>query len=354
MMKNLALLTFLLLFSIKNFAQDSRDIEYIRTYALLAVEEMHLYKIPASITLSQGILETGGGQSRLAEIAFNHFGIKCKSKKEWSGDVISHTDDAPNECFRKYKSVQESYRDHSKFLAERPYYKDLFKLNLLDYKGWAHGLKKAGYATNPKYAGILISRIEKYRLHEFDKLTPQEVENKLVEMFGPSSTKSLTGMTDATETAGEVIAAVMHDPVAKVVEETIEQTTKTIEVAKREENPMMRIKKHANGIQYVVVYEGETFQKLANLYEIDSKKLASYNELPENGKLTPGQFVFLDKKKSKGTDEFYKVQQGDNMYLISQKVGVKIGKLYSLNRMKAGQQPKAGAVLNLKSKKKRR
>ncbi|SMC56710.1 glucosaminidase domain-containing protein [Moheibacter sediminis] len=350
MIKKLALLTFLLLFSIKNFAQESKDIEYIRLYAKLAVEEMHLYKIPASITLSQGILETGGGQSRLAEKGLNHFGIKCKT--EWTGKTMSHTDDAPNECFRVYNSVQESYRDHSKFLAERPYYKDLFKLDILDYKAWAHGLKKAGYATNPKYAGILISRIEKYNLDKFDKLLPHEVEKKLIEMFGPSSTKSLTGMTDATETAGEVIAAVIPDPISKTVEETIEQTTKTIEVAKREDNPMMRIKKHANGIQYIIAYDGESISKLANLYEISPKKLASFNELPENGKLTPGQFVFLDKKKTTGKEKFYKVQQGDNMYLISQKVGMKIGKLYSFNKIKAGQQPKAGTVLNLKTKKK--
>jgi len=346
MIKRFAFLTFLLLISTQNFAQDSRDIEYIRTYAKLAVEEMQIYKIPASITLSQGILETGGGQSRLAEIAFNHFGIKCK--KEWTGEVISHTDDAPNECFRKYNSVQESYRDHSKFLAERPYYKDLFKLDLYDYKAWAHGLKKAGYATNPKYAGILISRIEKYKLNEFDKLQPEEVEAKLVEMFGPSTTKLLTGITDA----GDVIAATMPEPIATVANEITEVPARTIEVAKREENPMMRIKKHANGVQYVIAYEGETLSKLANLYEINPKKLASYNELPENGKLTPGQFVFFSKKKSKGTEKFYKVQNGDNMYLISQKTGMKISKLYSFNNLKAGQQPKAGTILNLKSRKK--
>ncbi len=350
MRKKIALLTFLSLFSIKNYAQDSRDIEYIRTYAKLAVEEMHLYKIPASITLSQGILETGGGQSRLAEIALNHFGIKCKA--EWTGKTISHTDDAPNECFRVYNSVQESYRDHSRFLAERPYYKDLFKLDMYDYKAWAHGLKKAGYATNPKYAGILISRIEKYNLNQFDRLYPNEVEAKLIELFGPSDIQLLTSAGDATETAGKVIAAVIPDPVSTSVEEIIEKPIKTIEVAKREENPMMRIKKHANGVQYIIAYEGETISKLANLYEISPKKLASFNELPENGKLTNGQYVFLDKKKNKGTEKYYKVQEGDNMYLISQKVGMKVSKLYNLNRMNVGQQPKAGTLLNLKTKKK--
>ena len=163
------------------FAQDQREIDYILKYAKLAVTEMHLYKIPASITLSQGMLETGGGQSRLAEKANNHFGIKCKA--EWTGEKIYHDDDALGECFRKYTTVDESYRDHSKFLAERPYYKNLFTLDLFDYKAWAHGLKKSGYATNPNYAGILINKIEKYKLEHFDKLTPDEVEQKLIELF---------------------------------------------------------------------------------------------------------------------------------------------------------------------------
>lgn len=355
MRKNLAFLTFLLLFSIQNFAQESRDLDYIRKHALLAVEEMQIYKIPASITLSQGILETGGGQSRLAEIAFNHFGIKCKSKAEWSGEVISHTDDAPNECFRKYNSVQESYRDHSKFLAERPYYKDLFKLDMMDYKAWAHGLKKAGYATNPKYAGILISRIEKYNLHEFDKISSLEVYSKLEELYGNfDNTVMLSSVPSPIYKSAEVPIKAAQEVISDVLNEPSKNSNaKTIEVAKREENPMMRIKKHANGVQYIIAYEGESISKLANFYEISPKKIASYNELPENGKLTPGQFVFLDKKKTKGTEKFYKVQQGDNMYLISQKVGMKISKLYNLNRMKAGQQPKAGTVLNLQTKKKR-
>ncbi|MFA7688173.1 MAG: glucosaminidase domain-containing protein [Moheibacter sp.] len=348
MIKKAGLLT-LLLFSLISYAQD-RDIEYIRTYAKLAVEEMHLYKVPASITLSQGILETGGGQSRLAEIANNHFGIKCK--KEWTGDIITHTDDAPNECFRKYNSVQESYRDHSKFLAERPYYKDLFRLDILDYKGWAHGLKKAGYATNPKYAGILISRIEKYKLDEFDRLLPHEVESKLTEMFGPSNTPLLSGISETSETIGEIITATIPNPVTVVVEETIGQQGKTIEMAQREENPMMRVKRHANGVQYIVAYEGENLSKLANLYEMNPKHLAGYNELPVNGKLTSGQLVFLDKKKNKGTEKYYKVQEGENMYLISQKTGMKVSKLYRMNRMKAGQQPKPGTVLNLQTRKK--
>ncbi len=352
-MKKIGLIGFFLLLFTQNSAQESRDIDYIRAYARLAVEEMELYKIPASITLSQGILETGGGQSRLADIAHNHFGIKCK--KEWTGPVISHTDDAPNECFRKYGTVQESYRDHSKFLAERPYYKNLFKLNIHDYKGWAHGLKKAGYATNPKYANILISRIEKYKLNEFDRLKPDEVEKKLRELYGPSDIQLLTGIGRATEIGKETVAAVIPDPVSSAIEEALENTVaqpvKTIEMEKRAGNPMLRIKRHPNGLDFIVADEFETLQQIASLYDISLNKLASYNELPKNGKLTPGQFIFFSKKKNKGTEKYYKVQQGDNMYLISQKAGIKINKLYKLNRMKAGQQPKPGSVLNLKTRK---
>lgn len=336
----------ILLFCSQIFAQESRDLDYIRKHALLAVEEMELYKVPASITLSQGILETGGGQSRLAEVANNHFGIKCKA--EWKGEIISHTDDAPNECFRKYSSVQESYRDHSKFLAERPYYKDLFKLNLHDYKAWAHGLKKAGYATNPKYAGILISRIEKYKLDEFDQLTPAQVQQKLLELYGPTEVIALSGLT---QTASDVIAVTVPEPVASAVIASVEQPVKKIEIEERSKNPMMRIKNHKIGVDYVIALENETIASLSKLYDFKTKELASFNELPENGKLTPGQFVFLGKKKNKGADKNYKVQAGDNMYLIAQKTGIKLSKLYKLNKLNVGQQPKSGTVLNLKTRK---
>lgn len=167
-------------------AQESRDITYIRKHAIIAVEEMQLFKIPASITLAQGLLETGGGQSRLAEHANNHFGIKCKSEKEWPlhKSRIFHDDDAKGECFRGYNSVNESYRDHSEFIALRPFYKNLFNLSPTDYKAWAHGLKAAGYATDPAYANKLISRIEKYNLNQFDHISTDEVYAKLYLMYG--------------------------------------------------------------------------------------------------------------------------------------------------------------------------
>ena len=141
--------------------------DYIKKYRELAVDEMKKYHIPASITLAQGLLESGAGQSNLARKSNNHFGIKCGS--DWNGKTVSHDDDARGECFRAYKHPKQSYEDHSKFLAGRPRYASLFKLKITDYKGWARGLKKAGYATNPRYADQLIDIIELYDLDKYDR-----------------------------------------------------------------------------------------------------------------------------------------------------------------------------------------
>lgn len=149
-------------------------LQYIRKYAPLAVMEMHEYKIPASITLAQGILESGNGRSQLASKSNNHFGIKCH--RGWKGERVYHDDDEKGECFRKYKYVQTSYKDHSKFLSGRKRYASLFKLRKSDYKGWARGLKKAGYATDRKYPKKLIKIIEDYRLYEFDKFTKRDLK----------------------------------------------------------------------------------------------------------------------------------------------------------------------------------
>lgn len=146
----------------KNTVED-----YIDLYSGVAMQSMKMYGIPASIKLAQGILESGSGNGTLCRTANNHFGIKCK--EEWTGESVSHTDDAPDECFRKYQSALESYNDHSEFLANRPFYKDLFTLDKSDYSSWAKGLKKAGYATDPKYPSKLISIIERYRLYEYDE-----------------------------------------------------------------------------------------------------------------------------------------------------------------------------------------
>jgi flagellum-specific peptidoglycan hydrolase FlgJ len=161
------------------FAQYTEDdiYNYIETYKGIAIEKMVEYKIPASITLAQGIFESACGTSRLATEGNNHFGIKCH--KEWQGDTIKHDDDALQECFRKYNGAEESYNDHSLFLTSRPRYAKLFTLNIMDYKAWANELKAAGYATNPQYADRLISLIERFDLAKQDTICLQTNKDKI-------------------------------------------------------------------------------------------------------------------------------------------------------------------------------
>src|SRR5574343_88332 len=149
--------------------------QYLDKYSAIAISEMHRSRIPASITLAQGLLESGNGNSRLALVANNHFGIKCK--KDWTGESIKEDDDEAQECFRKYPTAEDSYRDHSDFLMKGQRYAFLFDLEPTDYKGWAEGLKRAGYATNPNYPNLLISLIERHNLHRFDQVKPSEKEN---------------------------------------------------------------------------------------------------------------------------------------------------------------------------------
>lgn len=351
-------------------AQESRDVTYIRNHALFAVKEMQLYKIPASITLAQGLLETGGGQSRLAEQANNHFGIKCKGEKEWPSHKprIYHNDDAIGECFRSYKSVEESYRDHSEFLALRPFYKDLFTLSPTDYKAWAYGLKKAGYATDPSYPTKIISRIEKYNLHQFDHITEDEVYAKLYTLYSNEKDKFLasnkkgnsktvvekekdqityTKTTIKTDKNNNTYEEVETKTYAK----TSDETRPSITIETRKKNSHLRIKKHPNNIEYVVVEAGETLGSLGKLYKKTPSELAKYNEIKLGSKLKEGQIVFFDKKKTKGSQNTYKAQSGEDMYSISQKFGIKLTNLYKYNDMSPGDQPKEGQMINLKSKK---
>lgn len=368
----IALFFFGLLTTVMVKAQESRDITYIRNHALFAVQEMHLYKVPASITLAQGLLETGGGQSRLAEQANNHFGIKCKT--EWPADKprIYHDDDARGECFRGYKNAQESYRDHSEFLALRPYYKALFNLDITDYRAWAHGLKKAGYATDPSYASKLISRIEKYNLHQFDRVKEDEVYAKLYTLYNNEkdqylaqnynknqvelAKKDLPKQTKDLQTKEQPKDVVLASNTSlKKVEESIakiEENRPTIKIEERRKNPQLRINHHPNNIAYIVAEAGETLGSIGKLYKKSPEDLAIFNELQLGTKLNEGQIIFFDKKKSKGSQMMYKVTNGDDMYTISQKFGIKISNLYKLNRMKPGDQPKEGEYISLKNKKK--
>lgn len=265
---------------------------YIKKYRELAVEEMKKYHIPASITLAQGLLESGAGQSALARKSNNHFGIKCGS--DWYGKTVSHDDDARGECFRAYKHPKDSYEDHSKFLAGRPRYASLFNLNITDYKGWARGLKKAGYATNPRYADQLIGIIELYELYKYDD------KNYLKWL-------------------------------------------------KKNPNPHQTY--IANGLLYIVVRAGDSWKSISQEFDISQKKLRKYNDLYKGYALQVGDILYLEKKNKKADKEHivHVLRAGESMYSISQKYGIRLKNLYKLNKMDEDDPaPKIGTILRLR------
>ena len=266
--------------------------DYIKKYRELAVDEMKKYHIPASITLAQGLLESGAGQSTLARKSNNHFGIKCGS--DWNGKTVSHDDDARGECFRAYKHPKQSYEDHSKFLAGRPRYASLFKLKITDYKGWARGLKKAGYATNPRYADQLIDIIELYDLDKYDKKG------------------GLKWM---------------------------------------KENPNPHQPYIANDLVYIVVRAGDSWKSISKEFDISQSKLCKYNDLYKGYILQVGDILYLEKKNKKAGKEHivHVLRAGESMYSISQKYGIRLKNLYKLNKMNAEDPaPEVGTILRLR------
>lgn len=312
-MKTVRMIIALLLLSVLSqpaFAQPAEKkytpADYIEKYKEDAVREMHMYKVPASITLAQGMLESDNGNSALAVYANNHFGIKCH--KEWVGETYTQNDDDTNECFRKYPSVYESYVDHSMFLKSRPRYAFLFDLRLNDYKGWARGLKQAGYATDPRYADRLIDIIERYKLNELDR------EDGLPVASTTSNKENKDG-------------------------EAVVTTVQKREIFLN------------NNIKYVIVKPGDTFMKIAQELDMGVWQLYKYNELKKGAVLTPGQTLYIQPKRRHAKEKTYTVKPGDTMYSISQLYGVKVKFLYKWNNMPPGTQPKPGEVIYLRKKK---
>ncbi len=274
--------------------RNARYVEYINKYSDMAVEQMKLHKIPASITLSQGLLESGAGMSELARKSHNHFGIKCGGS--WNGRSVRHTDDAPNECFRAYSNPKDSYEDHSLFLKRGARYAFLFKLDITDYKGWARGLKKAGYATDPSYANRLITIIEDYELYKYD---------------------TRGGRSSRKETP-----TVMQPHQVYI----------------------------SNGIAYVIARDGDTFEGLDKEFDISWKKLVKYNDLHREYTLTNGDIIYLKAKNKKASKQYsvYVVRDGDSMHGISQAFGIRLKNLYKMNRKDGDYIPEIGDRLRVR------
>ena len=271
--------------------------EYISAYYKLAQSEMHRMGIPASITLAQGILESSFGNSRLALKANNHFGIKCGGN--WTGKTMLEDDDEKGECFRRYNSVLHSFIDHSNFLVNSERYAFLFQLKPTDYKGWARGLQKAGYATNPNYANLLIRLIEDRNLHQYD-----------------TQNKSLALSTDEEE------------------------------YIKSFDNQYFVF----NGIKTVISQPNELPLDLAYKYDISLKQLLRYNDLEETEIIPPGSKIYLQPKKRKGDEKYHKVEDGETIRSISQKHGIRMNSIYKKNLMEIGQEPAVGEILCLVKK----
>ncbi|MCU7615575.1 glucosaminidase domain-containing protein [Chryseobacterium sp. PBS4-4] len=349
-MKRLFLLISLLVLSKFSAQTWATEDQYIQKFAQYAVEEMEKYKIPASITLAQGLLETGGGQSILAQQGKNHFGIKCK--EDWTGKTMKHTDDAPNECFRVYDDPKQSYEDHSIFLATRKYYTNLFNLDMKDYKAWAHGLKKAGYATNPRYASILIGKIERYKLYEFDEVNSKEVLYAVLKKY-PDLKDDRSFMAQL-----EPSKKVKSEPVTLKVPykaTSYAQQQKRVERIKSKAEVLnsILIKSHPNGgLKYIVIPEDTNVQFIANKFKISDSKITKWNDL-QSDVLRKDDIVFLESKNSEGNTPTYKAEFGEDMHDIAQKFGVKLNKLYAKNRMDEGQKPSVGQLIYLIDKKPR-
>ena len=292
----LCLFILLISASAKGVRTNKAYSDYFDMWAEVAVQQMIQYRIPASITLAQGVLESGAGKSELARRANNHFGIKCNG---WTGRKSYHDDDERGECFRAYDNAYQSYVDHSVFLLSSRRYSRLFDLKRSDYKGWAKGLKACGYATSPTYAKRLIEIIEAYDLHRYDKLNTFD--------------KTKVGMMA---------------------------------------QGMMRQVFSFNKNYYVRARRGDTFKTIADDVDVSYRKLARYNERDKKDVLEEGEIVWLEKKRSKAPKEFknrpHRVEPGESMYTISQRYGIRLKKLYKMNKLSPDYVIKAGDLIRVR------
>ena len=276
--------------------------QYIDQYKDIAIEQMQRYHIPASITLAQGLLESGAGRSELTRNSNNHFGIKCNNN--WTGRRTYHDDDAKNDCFRVYDSAYESYEDHSKFLSGNQRYRPLFQLKTTDYKGWAKGLKACGYATSPVYAEKLIEIIQLYKLYQYDS--------------------------------------------AKGYDHFMAQRTK-------DQNPngaSLHTIKIFNKNYYIIARRGDTFKAIGEEVGISYRKIAKYNERNRKDQLQEGEVIWLKKKQSKAPKDYkgrlHYVRSGESMYSIAQQYGIRLKSLYKMNKLSPDYQIKVGDGLRLR------
>ena len=330
--KHIAFLLLLLSLPLASYSQvtgtyEERVKTYIAQYSNWAMQEQMRVGIPASVTLAQGIYETGAGSSELATIANNHFGIKCK--KTWTGETFAHTDDAPNECFRKYASAYQSYMDHSNYLSTEKRYQILFTYGLDDYKAWCRGLKQCGYATNPKYAQLIINLIEKYHLDRF------------------TDSASILNNSPAIEENNK-----SHGPSVSLIDYQQIYNIDTPEIILEQEPDVIDNLLNFEGVTKVnnlnafVARKGETLLEYAFKYNIRYQKLLDINDL-EDGPLPFSMYIYLEKKHLKGDHAYYIVKEHETLLQIAQTEGIQLKQLRLLNNLNEDEEVLPGEKLNL-------
>jgi LysM repeat protein len=306
-MKNLflSIIIFINIPFLQGQTTEQKYLEYIKQFSGIAQRQQQKFNIPASIILAQGLLESGAGLSRLTLLGNNHFGIKCH---DWKGEKIYHDDDEKNECFRKYNHAEESFDDHSAFLTSRPRYKTLFNLNPTDYAGWAHGLKAAGYATDPSYAQKLINLIERFQLYQYDQV---------------NYSATLPGVQN---------------------KHNLQQNSTSIH------HTGLRNIYKSNYINIIVATEKDSYETLSKELNISESKLRRYNDAPATMNLTAGDIVYLKSKKRKAAcpNKIHVVKTGETLYSISQVYGIKLLSLYKLNELPFTEPAKTGQILKLR------
>lgn len=327
--RHLPLFLGLLLAAQSGFAQSAAVIRaYVTQYKDIAIEEMKRTGVPASITLAQGIHETMAGTSVLVRKSNNHFGIKCK--ETWTGASVSHDDDAPQECFRKYENAFDSYRDHSDFLKTRKHYAPLFTLEPTDFEGWAYGLKKAGYATNPKYPQILIKLIRDYNLHDY----------------------TLVALGQKTEGPDVLWAQGIGQPQASqpvlAVAKTAAPEPATIAAPVKPVYPSGVFRINDTKVMYIT--KGTSFLQVAEEHHMPLSRLFDFNDMAPQETADADGLLYLQRKRKTGNNDTHKVALGETLYSIAQSEGIRLESLLALNHLDEGQQPEVGETLHLKHK----
>jgi len=365
-------ITFLLVISVACSAQNEEVIRaYIDTYKDIAIAEMQRTGVPASIKLAQGIHETMAGTSPLVLKSNNHFGIKCKS--DWKGESVSHTDDAPNECFRKYVSPADSYRDHSNFLKNSQRYSSLFKLDPLDYEDWAYGLKNAGYATNPRYPQIIIKLVEDYHLQDYSMIAMGKMEAGSEYLANANSGKT-NEQAAASKTGGMFLEDISVKIPANGKKEIVKTDNIDAKEIKKDYTPAYTIQKvkevqgaaivkeepkpdypsgdfKINETRVVYAKKGTSFLSIAEQYNIPLARLFEFNDDRKAAEqLEADQLVYLQRKRRTGNNEYHVVKPGETLADIAQSEALRLEALMEYNYLDKNSKPATGEQLYLRAK----